>query len=251
MQQQSNKYTIPEMQAQIAQLTDTINSPGVPADEIAIYQATIQRIQAEIQARTTTPAPPPPTKPTEQIKHTAPPPPIVEWPGNARESHTIEQAFDRESAATNAHREQQALNQSPTQPINVIHAGKQQALTPDQRTDLSAAAIAAHLYATPPTVTIHWPDWDLGPRTYTEGQARGALTTALRDLSESKLARQSRYNDLTRYAAWWRSIHYYRALTHFWGVPPTRTQLQLNRRDNVFTTIFNMVAEAAAQTQTT
>lgn len=242
----SKQYSVPEMQQQITQLTATMNLPGVPADEIAIYQTTIARIQAEINARTQ-PGPvtqtPNPT-PQTPIKHNTPPPPP---PYQIPTSQGMEEAIQRHEDRTNQHRQQQAENR-PQIPITVRAPGKPDQLTPQQRTDLQNTHITyVSQKQTAPTAAIHWPEWDWGIRIYTERDARSALTTALRDLAESKRAQQNRLGDLPQYLAWWRAIQYYRALTYFWGSPPTRQELRLYRRDDRYITIFTHI-QTAAQT---
>lgn len=219
------------MQAQIAQLRATMALPGVPADEIAIYKTTIARIQSEIDARSAKAAPvtSAPTPPTIQpIKHTAPPPP---------QSFKIPSSDGMEEATDGVAKPR------------IIAPGKPDNLTPQQRTDLQNTHISAHLFATPPTVTIEWPEWDWGRRVYTERYARAAFATALRDLTENKRSRQGRLDHLPQYLAWWRAIQYYRALIAFWGAAPSRQQLELNRRDERYIVIFNMIVEKAIEHQ--
>ena len=50
------QYTIAEMEQQIRQLEQTIQLPGVPAEEIEIYRDTIERIRKQIQQRQSQPA---------------------------------------------------------------------------------------------------------------------------------------------------------------------------------------------------
>lgn len=205
------QHSIEEMQAQIAQLQRTLSLPGVPDDEKAIYRATIQKIQEKINA----------TQPlrTEEKRQ----PPVAPM------GHNTPQIGGQEGRG-----------------VRVIAPGHTARLSPDQQQAMQRTSISVpDSAAGPATVTIHWPDADWGPVTYTEAEARGRFTTALRDLAESKRAAQGRFDQLPRYTTWWRAVVFYRALCHFWGSPPDRQQLEIRQRSDTYITIFTMLQEAA------
>lgn len=245
------QHTIEEMQTQIRQLKTTIALPGVPADEIAIYTATIQRIEAEIQARQqsgpVTPKPAPP--PTEQIKHNTPPPPpplYVSPPIGGRDAgvvDTIEQAFDRDADRANAHYQQQAAQ--PLKP-RTIHAGA----TPTT-TNPNNATLEADHQTDPhnPRIILRWADGYF--ITCDETAARGRFLSTLRDTLALKcVAKEHRYEKMWRWDSPWRAAGYYQALTYFYGgPPPTLQQLGITRPTGLQTTIFQLITEKAAQLQ--
>lgn len=229
------QFSIEQMQSQIRELQRAIDTPGTPPDEIQMHRELIQYIQKQIAIRQAAQhgpvTPPPPPAPPQQIKHNNPP--------------EVDPA--RLLKRINTANQQQTTNNQ--QPATVRAPGKQDTLTAAQLNDLQQTQLHADLNATPPIVAIQWPAWDWGIKTYTEADARGRYTTALRDLAESKLAEQGRYDHMTRYTTWWRAIHYYRALTTFWGAPPTRQQLQIRNRTERYIHIFQLITQAALQPQ--
>lgn len=202
------------MQAEIKQLRQALQLPNVPADEIEIYRSTIARIQDEINARQ-------PKEPAVTEEQRQPP------------------------VAPMGHNTPQMGGQGG-RGVRVIAPGHTARLSPDQQQAMQRTSISVpDSAAGPATVTIHWPDADWGPVTYTEAEARGRFTTALRDLAESKRAAQGRFDQLPRYTTWWRAVVFYRALCHFWGSPPDRQQLEIRQRSETYITIFTMLQEAA------
>lgn len=93
-------------------------------------------------------------------------------------------------------------------------------------------------------VVIHWGEGasDL----FTEGEARGRFTTALRDLAASRMAKIGRMNDIPQYTTFSRAVAYYRALTEFWATPPTAQQLAIAPLGRLKQEIFEMITSAAA-----
>ena len=90
-------------------------------------------------------------------------------------------------------------------------------------------------------VTIVWQDEGRTAETVTEGEARSRFTSCLRDLRNSKRAQQERWDDLALTIGFYRLCTYYKALTAFWGAPPTPKQLEITPLGGVSTHIFNMI----------
>lgn len=241
------KYSIEEMQAQIAQLTGTMMLPGVPDDEKAIYRATIQRIQAQIAAQRG-PATQLPQKPTpEPIKHSAPPH-AKPWPPS---SQGMEEAIEREEAMINQHREPKPEATSPS-----IGGGRGEArdiITPriiapaaiprDRRLD---ATIEADHNADPynPVITIRWDD---GYHfTGDETAIRGRFTSTLRDTIELKYSQERKFEKIWRWDTPWRCAGFYKALIHFNPeAPPTLADLGFTRPGDITRIVFDLVTAAA------
>lgn len=232
------KHSIPEMQAQIEQLRATMSLPGIPADETAIYQATIQRIQDEINARAQhgPVTPPPPPAPPQQIKHNTPP-----EVDPARLSKRINTA--NQQPTTN--NQQQTTNLQPPTSRH-IHAGHQ---TPVNSQQPMSATIQADHATNPhnPTVTITWADG----YTYTgdETAIRGRFVTTLRDTLSLRLVQKGRYAAMWRWSSPWRAAGFYQALTHLCGgTPPTLKDLDIKRPNDLTTTVFAQIVEKSLQT---
>lgn len=235
--------TIPEMQAEIRQLREALQIPGVPDDEKQIYTATIRRIEAQIAAMRSAPVTPAPTPPpAEPIKHTTPPPP-----------QTIEQAFERDAARTNTyyqHQADQTLKPSNHQTIkpSTIHAGNQHPVNSKQP---MSATIQADHHTNPhnPTVTITWADGYI--YTGDETAIRGRFTTTLRDTLALRLVQQGRFNAMWRWSSPWRAAGFYQALTYLIGAAPTIHELGISRPSELTRTVFQLIAETAACTPLT
>lgn len=196
--------TIPEMEAEIRQLQQTMALPGIPEDEREIYLDTIQRIRAAI----------------------------------ARQQRP-------ETTANQPARTQPEPAQRPVTPMRVIKAGEPTPPSPigdggRGGEALANAHITARLDATPPTVTIEWPD-DWGTQTYRESDVRSRFTSALRDLAQSRYARQQRFEILPSYLTWWRAKAWYRALCQFWPHPPGLAELGITRPGNAYRNIFYLI----------
>lgn len=226
-------YSIEEMQTQIRQLKTTINLPGVPDDEKAIYMATIQRIQSEIDARTgpvSTP-PPPPVQP-QPIKTTTPPPPpppplYFTPPVGGGAGGGVDTA-------------------APPLKPSIIHAGGQHPVNSKQP---MSATIQADHDADPynPAVRITWADGYT--ISVTETEARGRFVSTLRDTCGLRLVQKGRYDAMWRWSSPWRAAGFYQALTHFYGAPPTMAQLGINRPGEITRHIFQLITTSALQPQ--
>lgn len=105
--------------------------------------------------------------------------------------------------------------------------------------------IAAVVTSGAKNVVIHWGEgaYDV----FTEGEARGRFTTALRDLTESRMARLGRWDDLPQYTTFGRAVAYYRALIEFWNAPPTAQQLAIAPLKGNKAIIFERITQAAAE----
>lgn len=246
------KYSIEEMQAQIRQLQTTINLPGVPDDEKAIYNDTIQRIQAEIAARQAAPNPQPhyhEPKPIPQPKPEAQLPPIGGAGGG------IEEAFDRDAAATNEHYQRQATTTPPKpeakHPTFGGAGGGFTVRTAGGHTHTATAlpaTIEVQKDTDPhnPSLTIRWADdYTI---TVDETAARGRFATTLRDTISLKcVSKEHRFEKMWRWDTPWRAAGFYQALIHFYGgEPPTLQQLDIKRPSELTRYIFSLIADAAA-----
>jgi hypothetical protein len=99
--------------------------------------------------------------------------------------------------------------------------------------------VTANLAAQKPTVTITWSDSTIS--THTEGDARSKFTSLLRDLDNSTLAEQSRFDFMRTYRTYDRAKAYYKALAAFWSHNPTARELELTPLSTRKSTIFNMI----------
>lgn len=265
---QHNK-TIPEMQADIQQLQQAMQLPGIPPEEITIYQNTILRIQAEINARQAAPRPLANNPASEPIKHTAPPPapphtmPESQPPQSAqpsgKQSKTITITGDQPlilqsgqpisrihlspSGPSNFATSATPTAQASEPTLRVIHAGEQQPVSTDQTAHL-AAPHDTDPYN--PSITITWPDGYT--ITVTETEARGRFTTTLRDTTALRLVQQRRFSHMWRWSSPWRAVGYYRALITFHhGQPPTLRDLGIQRPNDITLTAFAHIVEKAMQ----
>lgn len=212
------------MQAEIASLQKAMQLPGVPDDERQIYAATISRIQSAIDA-------------AKQIKPPAP--------------------SERATTSPLPFRGGDGGGVSPdggaTIPITKIRAGIDKPRMhgadlrkgnpyPDDR-----PVIAAVISGGAKQIVIHWGEgaYDV----FTEGEARGRLTTALRDLTESRMARLGRWDDLQQYTTFGRAVAYYRAMIEFWNAPPTAQQLAIAPLKGAKAEIFERITKAAIAAQ--
>ena len=215
-----HKRSIADMQAQISQLEQTLQLPGIPRDERDIYTDTIRRIQAEISARQTQEA----TKQNTLPPIPSPNPSPLEG-GQGGDKHDAKQ-----------------------QPTRTIHAGNQ---TPVPSGDTITATIQAAHDSNPynPTIQITWADGYT--ITVDETNARGRFTSTLRDTCALRHAREGRYHLIWRWSSPWRALGFYQALTAFrGGNPPTLRDLDITRPNNLTTDIFNTIAQKSAEMQT-
>lgn len=219
--------SLQQYQAEIEQLRAAMQIPGVPPDEAAIYANTIQKIEAKII----------------DLHRAAPQPTAKELPATKPPSNS------GEGMGVGSNR---AADTTPI-PVRVIRAGidkprHSQPTAPASDEKPHIPVLAAVLTGGLKQVLIEWGHGksDL----LTEGEARSRFTTALRDLSESRMAKLERYDDLARYITFSRAVAYYRVLIEFWLSPPTPRQLAINPLSRVRETIFDMIMKAACAAQT-
>lgn len=231
------------MQAEIRQLQEAIQLPGVPDDEKQIYVATIQRIQAQIDTMQSGPVTQSPTPPTPQtIKHTAPPPPpsTNPWPPTQAQ----QQPATSNQQPTTRNPQPETRNQKPATSRH-IHAGNQ---TPVHSHQPMSATIQADHSTNPhnPTVTITWADG----YTYAgdETAIRGRFTTTFRDTIGLRLVQQGRYTAMWRWSSPWRAAGFYQALTHLIGAPPNLQELGVQRPNELTRSVFQQIIEKATVT---
>lgn len=227
--------TIKELRDQEAEILHFLADPKNTPDDHRVMNNVLKQIREQIAIKSA-PAPLPPqasAKDGQQIKHNTPPTP----PQRTQLSESFKLSENSPQPPT------------PNQPITKIIPGKPDQLTTEQIAQFSNIQINAQLNTSPPTVTINWPDW--GPRTYIEREAKSQFLTAVRDLAESKLYTQGRYEIIPlKYVPWWRGIQYYKALTAFWNRPPTARDLEISHKKTAQIHIFQLITQAALQPQT-
>lgn len=268
---QHNKKTIPEMEAEIRQLQQAMNLPGVHDDERAIYQKTINTIQAAINSARGPVTPAPQAPPAQPIKHNTPPPPIAPASAPINNPSTsplpmAERAGEVSKPVTNTGETPIYLTGSDTPRFSTpplpmgegtgvgsqpathtsrhIHAGNQ---TPVQSGTPLTATVRADKETNPynPTITITWADGYT--ITVTETEARSRFATTLRDTTELRLAQQGRFDRIWRWSSPWRAVGFYRALIQFIGATPTLAELGIQRPNDVTRTAFAHIVEKAMQ----
>ena len=246
------QYSVEEMQKQIHQLQTTINLPGVPDDEKAIYAATITRIQSEINNRKAAPAhlPAEIRQPAERagaepIKHNAPPPPPpVVIQSEAKQPYKPHTTTQTKPEAHTPHHGGEGGGLT----TRTIHAGHQHPV--NSQTPLTATIEADH-DADPynPRIRITWADG----YTFTgdETSIRGRLITTLRDTCALRLVQKGRLSAMWRWSSPWRAAGFLQAiiaLRH--GEVPTLRDLDVKRPSDLTTTVFTHITEKALQTTT-
>ena len=221
------QYTIAEMEQQIRQLEQTIQLPGVPAEEIEIYRDTIERIRKQIQQRQSQPAdaalrPVAQRTPADaQIRpidhHTQPPhvpPPFGGGAGGGVDTKITPR---------------------------VIHAGPQPAAGP------ITSRIEVEHQTDPhnPRITITWSD--RYTITVDETAARSNFTNRMRDVCALKcVVKDNRFEKIWKHDAPWRAAGFYQALTWFWdGKPPALQQIGVTRPTEVYKKVFSLITAQA------
>lgn len=202
-----HEKTMSEYQDELKKLEKALKVPGIDAAEKKIYQDTIGRIRQAMQALSN--------------KQQAP-------------------AAGRTTAGGS-----NAPKQAPGDPIvtTKIKAGITPLRMSIEDNDGEPPVITADITGGNRMVTIRW-NADTAD-TLTEGEVRSRFTTALRDLSESRLARQGRFSDIPQYIIFQRAVAYYQALSLFWGSSPSAAQLNLTPLSRVKQTIFELITGAA------
>ncbi len=243
-------YTIEEMQQQINQLLTTLDLPGIPPDEQAIYRATIDRIRQEIAKRSAeipvvpptlagaTHHQPPPKKETPiRVINTplqvptpvpTPVPPALAGEKTSGEKTTV-RVVPAKAGGTGGGTSGIIDTTGTTGTIQ----------PPDPASIKSTLQITTGPGA--PTIDIVWSD-GFEHTDLTESIARSRFTSILRDLEHSRFAKQNRLYKLPEYTGYSRAKAYYAALTVFWKVPPTLLQLNITRPTATYRAIFEMVS---------
>lgn len=200
-----NEKTLSEYQDELAKLQKALKSPNIDAAEKRIYEDTISRIRSAMQSITSRQAP----------------------------------AAGRTTAAAN----------KPERDGMIVTTKIKAGITPLRMNTNTVAAdaetpvITADITGGNRLVTIQWNSE--ASDTFTEGEVRSRFTTALRDLAESRLAKQGRFSDIPQYIIFQRAVAYYQALSIFWGSAPTAAQLNLTPLSRVKQTIFELITGAS------
>lgn len=226
------KYTIQEMEKQIADLQATMKLPGVPADEIAIYKATIARIQQEIfntklEAETIAKANPAFHGNPQQIR-------------TAKQTHPVTPPIGG-GAGGGVTMDEYQSNPPAVTPIKTRHAGPAPTVGPIT----SRIEVEHNTDPHNPRITITWSDG------YTisvdETAARSNFTNRMRDTCNLKcVVKESRLEKIWKYDAPWRAAGFYQALTWFWdGKPPALQQIGITRPTETYRRIFGIIAAQA------
>lgn len=250
-------YTIEEMQQQINQLLTTMDLPGIPPDEQAIYRATIDRIRQEIAKRLAeVPVVPgvPGVPPALAGATHHPPPPKKEIPIRVINTPLqvptpVPPSVPPDLAGEKTSGEKTTVRVAPAKAggtgvgTNVATSGIIDTTGTIQPPDPASINSTLQITTGPgaPTIDIVWSDGfkhiDL-----TESIARSRFTSILRDLEHSRFAKQNRLYKLPEYTGYSRAKAYYAALTVFWKVPPTLLQLNITRPTATYRAIFEMVS---------
>lgn len=195
-----------ELQAQIKVLETGMAQSSTTPDRIRIYQNTIAKIKAIIQQRQTAEQSTAASKPAHvpANRQTGPTNIAIDFSATPRPGMTID-----------------------------LHENKAADMPKVQ------FEVKANLAAQKPTVTITWSDATIS--THTEGDARSKFISLLRDLNNSTLAEQSRFDYMRTYRTYDRAKAYYKALAAFWGHNPTARELDLTPLSARKSTIFNMI----------
>lgn len=203
--------TVEQMRAEVDALSKAMLLPGVPDDEKKIYTDTIIKINKAIEAELQRQSGPPSPLPFRGVDGGVVSTPIP--------TTVIRAGIDRPRHA-----------KQPVAP---------KAAPPPPETPVIAAVITGSTKQ----VVIHWGEgaYDV----FTEGEARGRFTTAMRDISASRMARLGRMSDIPQYTTFSRAVAYYRALTEFWAAPPTAQQLAIAPMGRLKQEIFEMITQAA------
>ncbi len=198
--------TTQELQAEIEVLENGMAQPSTTPDRIRIYQNTIAKIKGIIKQR------------QEDAQSTA-------------ASKPADVTTYRQTGPTNI-----KVDVSPgTKPGMTIDLHEQRvADMPKVQFE-----VTANISATRPTVTINWSDGTQS--THTEGDARSKFTSILRDLNNSNLAEQGRFDQIRTYRTYDRAKAYYKALAAFWGHNPSARELEITPLSIRKATIFNMI----------
>lgn len=195
-----------ELQAEIKVLENGMAQSSATPDRIRIYQNTIAKIKAIIQQRQAAAQSTAASKPADVTtsRQTGPTNIAIDFSATPRPGMTIDL-------------HEQRVADMPKVKFQVT----------------------ANLAAQKPTVTITWSDATIS--THTEGDARSKFTSLLRDLDNSTLAEQSRFDFMRTYRTYDRAKAYYKALAAFWGHNPTARELDLTPLSTRKATIFNMI----------
>lgn len=205
------------MRAEVQKLKAVMKLPSIPADEKNIYQTAINEIERRIRALENSESGPtaPIATPTPLIGTRA----QIKAPSKPASSSNIGPAYQRDQQQPNKATSPTTNGSKPMQAAkHTINA----ALSPGTK-----------------KVVI---DWGNGhEEALTEGETRSRFTTALRDLAMSRMVRQERFEQLPEYVTFQRAVTYYRALAHFWGVPPSAQQLGISPLGKAKSAIFEMI----------
>lgn len=120
-------------------------------------------------------------------------------------------------------------------PQNLIH----------NASDQGNAVISADFVAATREMTIMWQDGYefIG----NEAIIRSRFTSVVRDLVNSKLARQGRVDQLNTLTGYWRAIGFYKALTTIWGKAPSLKELGVSRPHDgeLYLKVFQIICDAS------
>lgn len=216
------QYTIAEMETQIRELQKTMQIPGVPADEIVIYKATIERIQQQIKLQISAAEHPQTPGKLQPVT-----PPIGGGAyGTVIRALTMDEYQSNPPAMT---------------PITTRHAGP----APTAGPITSRIEVEHNTDPHNPRIIITWSDGYT--ITVDETAARSNFTNRMRDTCNLKcVSKENRLEKIWKYDAPWRAAGFYQALTWFWdGKPPALQQIGITRPTETYRRIFGIVAAQA------
>jgi hypothetical protein len=238
MPQQQPK-TLQDYRDEKAKLETALALPNLPEDERRWYNSAIAEIDRHITAlqQQQTPKPTPPNQQSPARVAPANDTPFRGLGGDA--TQPIKTTIRRADAPLRHGKD--IITTITADPATVSMASKSfpnQQQEPDEKYTVTAIiSVGTKLVAI---------DWGHGRTdTLTEGETRSRFTTALRDLTVSRMVRQQRFDDMKRYTTYARAVTYYQALTLFWGEPPTPGQLEIYPLARTRQTIFTLIQESA------
>lgn len=253
------------MEADIRQLQAAMKLPGIPPDELEIYELTIQRIQHQILMRKGAltpeehrtgipsgqhePEPKPETRRTTVLKNTGATDIYLNPDQTTNRidipSPNMRLHFPADDVSVSNPQTDDAVETRNPKPetLNPVirHAGP----APTAAAITSRIEVEHNTDPHNPKIVITWSDHYT--ITVDETAARSNFTNRMRDTCALKcVARDNRFEKIWKYDAPWRAAGFYQALTWFWdGKPPALTQIGITRPTETYKKIFALITAHA------
>lgn len=245
-------YTPQEMLEQIAQFEAKIASPSVDESRKKIYRQTVKKIKSLLAAAeqgATVETVQLPTTAKEvatkfnivQQKETRPPSNAkeVDVPKIPNVKFDISPELPKRTMLSDG-----GVSVSFSGDGTFQHEMKPQNLS-HNASDQNNAVISADFVAATRKMTIKWQDgYEFVGN---EALIRSRFTSVIRDLVNSKLARQGRVDQLNTLTGYWRAIGFYKALTTIWGKAPSLKELGVSRPHDgeLYLKVFQIICDAS------